>query len=123
VVLLEDWNADFRGEKTRKYMAYLGMREVITEFQGDSGPRTYKRGSKPIDGIFMTQDLYIVQGGYMPFCMGIGSDHRWLCLDIRTRVLIGKKLEHSRKFSARWLKCDDPRVRNKKYIQHYKQYI
>jgi hypothetical protein len=31
-------------------------------------------------------------------------------------------LEQSRKFAARRLKCDDPRVRNK-YIQHYKQYI
>jgi hypothetical protein len=47
-------------------MADLGMREVITEFHGDAGPRTYNRGSKSIDGIFMTQDLYIVQGGYMP---------------------------------------------------------
>jgi hypothetical protein len=67
VVLLADWNADVRGEKTQKYMADLGMREVITEFHGDEGPCTYNRGSKPIDGIFMTQDMYIVQGGYMPF--------------------------------------------------------
>jgi hypothetical protein len=27
VVLLADWNADFRGEKTQKYMADIGMRE------------------------------------------------------------------------------------------------
>jgi hypothetical protein len=55
VVLLADWNADVRGEKTRKYMADLGMREGITDFHGDAGPRTYNRGSTPIDGIFMTQ--------------------------------------------------------------------
>jgi hypothetical protein len=30
VVFLADWNADARGEKTRKYMADLGMREVLT---------------------------------------------------------------------------------------------
>jgi hypothetical protein len=82
VVLLADWNADVRGEKTRKYIADLDMREVITEFHGDEGPRTYNRGSKPIDGIFMTQDLYIVKRGYMPFGMGVGSDHRCLWLDI-----------------------------------------
>jgi hypothetical protein len=122
VVLLADWNVDVRGEKTRKYMADLGMREVITEFHGDAGPCTYNRGSNPIDGIFMTQDLYIVQGRYMPFGMGIGSDHRCLWLDIRTMVLMGQELEQSRKFAARWLKCDDPRVRNK-YMQHYEQYI
>jgi hypothetical protein len=29
MVLLEDWNVDVRGEKARKYMAELGMREVI----------------------------------------------------------------------------------------------
>jgi hypothetical protein len=82
VVLLADWNADVIGEKTRKYMADLGMREVITEFHGDEGPHTYDRGYKPIYGIFMTQDLYIFQGGYMPFGMGIGSDHKCLWLDI-----------------------------------------
>jgi hypothetical protein len=62
LVLLSDCNVDARGEKTQKYMADLGMRDVITEFHGDEGPRTHNRGSKPIDGIFMTQDLYIVQG-------------------------------------------------------------
>jgi hypothetical protein len=101
---------------------YLGMREVITEFHGDAGPRTYNRGSKPIDEIFMTQDLYIVQGGYMPFGMVIGSDHRFRLLDIRTRVLMGQELEQSRKFAAQRLKCDDPRVRNKN-IEHCEQYI
>jgi hypothetical protein len=67
-----------------------GMREVITEFHGDERPCTYNRGSKPIGGIFMTQDLYIVQGGYKPFGMGIGSDHKGLWLDIQTRVLMGQ---------------------------------
>jgi hypothetical protein len=79
-VLLADWNVDVRGEKTHKYMADIGMREVITEFHGDAGPRTYNKVSKAIDGIFMTQDLYIVQGGYMPFGMVLGSDHRCLWL-------------------------------------------
>jgi hypothetical protein len=70
----------------------------------------------------MTHDLYIVQGGYMPFGMGIGSDHRCLWLDIGTRVLMVQDLEQPRKFAARRLKCDDPRVRNK-YNAHYEQYI
>jgi hypothetical protein len=100
VVLLADWNVDVRVEKSWEYMADLGMREVITEFHGDAGPRTYNRGSKAIDGIFMTQDLYILQGGYLPFDMGIGSDHRCLWLDIRTRVLMGQELEQSSKFAA-----------------------
>jgi hypothetical protein len=106
VVILADWNIDVRGEKTRKYMADLRMREIIMEFHGDEGPHTYNRGSKPIHGIFMTQDLYIVQGGYMPFGMGIGSYHRCLWLDIRIRVLMGKYLEQPRKLSAQRLKCE-----------------
>jgi hypothetical protein len=122
MVLLVDWNSDVRGEKTRKYMADLGMRKIIMEFHGDAGPPTYNIGSKPIDGIFMTQDLYIVQGGYIPFGMGIGSDHRCLWLDIRTRVLMGQEFEQSRNFAARRIKCNGLRVRNK-YIQHYEQYI
>jgi hypothetical protein len=90
VVLLADFNSDVRGEKNRKYMADLGMREVLTEFHGDEGPRTYNRGSKPINGIFMTQDLYIVQGGYMTFGMDIGSDYRCLWLDIQLDYLCDK---------------------------------
>jgi hypothetical protein len=35
---------------------------------------------------------------------------------------MGQDLEQSRKFSARQLKCDDPRGRNK-YTKHYEQYI
>jgi hypothetical protein len=35
---------------------------------------------------------------------------------------MGQELEQSRKFAARRLKCDEPRVRNK-YIKHYKKYI
>jgi hypothetical protein len=69
VVLLADWNADVRGEKTRKYMVDLSMREVITEFHGGPGPRTYNRGSKPIDRIFMTQDfLYCPRRIYAFWC-------------------------------------------------------
>jgi hypothetical protein len=64
VVILEDCNADVRGERTQKYKADLSMREIIIEFHGDDGPRTYNRGSSPIGGIFMTHDLYRVQGGY-----------------------------------------------------------
>jgi hypothetical protein len=37
-------------------------------------------------------------------------------------IIAGQDLEQSRKFVARPLKCDDPRVRNK-YIKHYEQYI
>jgi hypothetical protein len=58
----------------------------------------------------MTRDLYIVKGGYMPFGMGIGSDHKCLWIDTRTRVLMGQ-----------WLKCDNPRVMNK-YMKRYEQY-
>jgi hypothetical protein len=35
---------------------------------------------------------------------------------------MGQELEQSRKFSARRLNFNDPRVRNK-YIKHYEQYI
>jgi hypothetical protein len=122
VVLLVNWNTDVRGEKTRKYMADFGMREVIMEFHGDEGPRTYSRGSNPIDRIFMTQYLYIFQGGYMPFGMGIGSEHRCLWLDIHTQVLMGQDMEQPKNFAAQRLKCDDPIVK-KKYGAHYEQYI
>jgi hypothetical protein len=122
VVILADWSNDVRGKKAQKYMAELGTREVLTELHGQYGPHTYSMGSTPIDGIFMTQDLYIVQGGYMPFGKGVGSDHRCLWIDIRIRVLMEQDLEQPSKFAARRLKCDNPRVRNK-YLKHYEHYI
>jgi hypothetical protein len=121
VVIMVDWNNDVRGG-ARKYMAELVMREVFTELHGQDGPRTYNRGSTPIDGIFMTQDLYIIQGVYMPFDKGIGSDHQCIWIDILIRVLMGQDLEQPRKFAAQRLKYDDPRVMNK-YFKHYDQYI
>jgi hypothetical protein len=42
----------------------------------------------------MTHDLYIVQGGYMHFDMGIVSDYRCIWIDIRTRVLMRQDLKH-----------------------------
>jgi hypothetical protein len=81
VVLLADWNNDVRGESW-KDMAELDMREVLTELRGQDGTHTCNRGSNPIDGIFTTHALYIVQGGYMPFGKGIVSDHRCLWTDI-----------------------------------------
>jgi hypothetical protein len=71
-------------------MSVLGTREVITELHGDDAPQTYTRGSFPIDGIFMTRDLYILQGVYLPFGKGIGSYHRCLWIDIRVIVLMGQ---------------------------------
>jgi hypothetical protein len=38
-------------------------------YHSDEDPRTYNRGSNPIDGIFMTQDLFTVQGVYMPLVL------------------------------------------------------
>jgi hypothetical protein len=77
VVLLADWNTDVRGEKTWKYMANLGMREVITEFHGDEGPHTYNRGSNPIDGIFMTH-IHDTSRIYQQCCL------RWWCNLLRS---------------------------------------
>jgi hypothetical protein len=48
MVLLADWNVDGRGEKTRKYMADIGVRELITEFHVYEGLVHITEGPNPL---------------------------------------------------------------------------
>jgi hypothetical protein len=98
------------------------IRIKYDRLHGDDALRMNNRGSAPIDGIFMTRDHYILQGGYPPFRKGIGSEHISLWIDIRAIVLMGQDLEPPSKFSAQQLKCDDPHIRNT-YITHYEKFI
>jgi hypothetical protein len=54
------------------------MREAILEWHGTNAPHTYNRGSVPIDGIFLSHDLIIMGGGYLPLGKG-QSIYHW-CL-------------------------------------------
>jgi hypothetical protein len=65
------------------------LQEVIMQHTGTSPGATFFRGSKPIDGLWVSNDLNISNACVMPFGYGIG-DHRAFILDIPIESLVGE---------------------------------
>ena len=66
VIVMGDFNdnLNMRDGKVNKLFSDIEMRECLNERYGD-GPATYFLGSTKIDGIFVTRDMDITQGGYI----------------------------------------------------------
>jgi hypothetical protein len=74
VILMMDVNEDVPKPTIQSFLSELRMREVLHEKHGASvAPRTHLRGSTPIDGIFVTESLDIIAGGYVAFYQGVKS--------------------------------------------------
>ena len=67
VIIMMDCNEDERSDSFRKFLNDVGMKDIIMARHGDQAPATYIDGSLPIDGIFATAVVNIVQGGYTSF--------------------------------------------------------
>ncbi len=66
----------------------LDLREAIVQHTGTSPVATFFRGSKPIDGMWVSSNLEISNACVMPFGYGIG-DHRAFIIDIPIKSLVG----------------------------------
>ena len=66
----------------------LDMREAIIQHTGASPVATFFRGSKPMDGMWVSGDLNISNACVMLFGYGVG-DHRAFVLDIPLESMIG----------------------------------
>jgi hypothetical protein len=85
----------------------LDMREAIIQHTGASPGATFFRGSKPIDGMWVSGNLDISNACVMPFEYGVG-DHRAFVLDIPLESMIGidpVKIVHP---VGRWLNSKLP---------------
>jgi hypothetical protein len=58
----------------------LGMKEVMGEFTTRQLGTTYFRGSMPIDAVWATSDVAVVNACVMPVGYGVG-DHRLFVMD------------------------------------------
>jgi hypothetical protein len=125
IVLMMDANEDVRGTTMTQFLATLQMREVILERNGeDVAPRTHIRGQKPIDGIFVTDSIDIINGGYASFDQGVQArraDHRCLWIDIHVVDVFGHRMPGPVKFQARRVNGQDPRTINA-FNAHYKAF-
>ena len=82
----------------------LAMKEIVGEHTGRKLGATYFRGSKPIDAVWATGDIGIVNACVMPTGFGIG-DHRMFIVDIHTESLLGTSPKKIVRPQARRLNC------------------
>ncbi len=66
----------------------LDMREAVIQHTGSHPRATFFRGSKPIDGFWVTTDLDVSNANVMPFKYGVG-DHQAFIVDIPIKSLVG----------------------------------
>ena len=61
-------------------MDELGLINPIGERYGKQGA-THVRGTECIDGVFVSNEIQVMKGGYIPFEWSPG-DHKWPWIDI-----------------------------------------
>jgi hypothetical protein len=87
----------------------LNMSEVVGDYTGKQIGPTFFRGQKPIDGVWATKDLQVVNACVMPAGFGVG-DHRMFVVDFRTQSLVGSSPPKVVRMAARRLNTKIPRV-------------
>ena len=87
----------------------LNMSEVVGDFTGRPIGPTFFRGSKPIDGVWATKDIQLVNVCIMPAGFGVG-DHRMFVVDFRLQSLVGASPPKVVRVAARRLNTKIPLV-------------
>jgi hypothetical protein len=117
LIIMLDGNEDMRSGHLSKALTSLHLREAIFQKHGNTTPSTYRRNTKdvPIDGIWISQSLDILKGGYLDFDEVIfGTDHHTLWVDISFTSAFGHTgTPPIVRPSAQRLNNRNPKVRNK----------
>ncbi len=93
----------------------LNMSKVVGDFTGKRIGRTFFRGSKPIDGVWATQDIVITHACVMPAGLGIG-DHRMFVIDVQEETILGTMLFRVKRFAPRRLNTKVNNNSTQKYL-------
>ena len=64
------------------------MKEVVGDFTARQLGATHFRGSEPIDGVWTTGDITVMNACVMPVGFGVG-DHRLFVINFATATLVG----------------------------------
>ena len=89
-IIMGDFNIPLNGKSNlERQLQERGIRDVVQERYGAvNAPNTHKRGSNPIDGIFASESIEMVKGGYDGGQDSI-SDHRLIWADITLDSILG----------------------------------
>jgi hypothetical protein len=103
-------------------IAPSGFREVLLERHGPNAPATYHGGSQPIDGVFASPSIHMIQGGYLEFEYSPHMDHRGLWIDVHYQIAFGHIMPPIPSHQARRLKKSDPCI-VKRYTDIWSHFI
>ena len=114
IILMGDFNVPVnRKNKFTDMLKNLGLREILTDkYKPEHDRSTYKHGSTIIDGIWATDNIELVQGGYEDLLSPSG-DHCWIWADLSIDSILGNKLDPFTKPITRKVNCKVPRVKEK----------
>ena len=119
IILMMDANDDLRNGVTHTWLTEdIGLVNCLHDKHSQlDPPSTYTRNfrNKPIDGCYVSPSLPIVNGGFLPFRMGIG-DHRILYVDVNIDTWFEGDMYRIVPQQIRKLKCNDVRI-VKKFLQ------
>jgi len=111
VILLADMNDEVTAQPFHKFCQDLNLVEAISTLHGRSPLPTHQRGSKAIDGIYLSRHLLqAAQGGFLAFGEVMHSDHRAVWIDLRAELVGMVQDDHVIRPAGRRLKCQDPRI-------------
>jgi len=111
IILMGDWNTEF--SEVRTWMESLGLVKLICEKHGYDPPAMQQRSKdSPIEAIFGTSNFRASKAGYLEFGHLL-SDHRGLFLDIPIVAICGYNMPTIISPTARRLKSNDPRCRDR----------
>ena len=118
IILMIDLNEDVANSAAAEQIRASGLMECITGRHDDMETvATCNRGTKTIDGIFVSNTIMIQKGGYSPFNT-FPTDHRALWIDLSMSNLCGNNMAPIIHPQARRLKCNDP-VTQKRWTKLY----
>ena len=112
IIVMGDFNMDVRdnNKKLVQELAARGIKERITGRYGKEGaPNTHVRGSNPIDGIFGSDELEMVRGGYRGGNPAL-SDHRFAWVEFTYDSILGEDRGEAYSPGARKLQLEYKKV-------------
>ena len=112
IILMLDLNDDVTNSAANDKLISIGLTECITHRHDNQPYATCNRGTKAIDGIYVSSTIMIQRGGYCPFNT-FPTDHRAIWIDLPMSNLCGNKMAPILHPQARRLKCNDPKTQDK----------
>ena len=112
VIVMGDFNMDVRDDKNKLILELKrrGIRERITGRYGpNSAPNTHERGSYPIDGIFASDEIEMIRGGYRGGNPAL-SDHRFSWAEFTYDTILGTNRGEAYTPAARKLQLEYKKV-------------